>query len=750
MEAVLEAVGFLNDSQFTWFGVPSEALDPRVRRGLTPEAIQAFVRSQLEQTLYEQFYQKGSATAFVDDTHLASDNGSFSAALAAANHGKGSVEAGWTAREVRTGRIVVERQGLTLEVPPEICMPRLTETVILPRPIHLHVPSARPHFSPGYYLAAGAAPMPTIDKLIRLYWHLKPDGAINWVKCTTETLNMYRLPFQLKVLRVPEFFSRCDAGVLYLPRSAFHMARPALIDIYARVVTELRQEIPAFTQCLAPGLGLAESPASQSFGVHRCSVIAAGLIRSRNRGIIQLPDRMECVLAWWRDAGLQIERPYLNPGSQEIYEPLSLRTGAGTISAARLRREAVIEPSACLDVASEIAISLAREAIWCGNRCTWLGAQIVAPGIQSYGTLSADVYSGTAGLGIFLADLWKIARIKESREAAIGAIRQALAGIGELRKTNALGLYTGALGVCWATVRAALSMEETGLIGDAVVQLQACRDHVIGHIEQQDEWDLLNGQAGAILGLLWLRRILGDDSLLECAKLLGRALVVAGKRDRGGRLRWRASRGRSTRALTGYSHGAAGAGIALLELGAVLGDARFNEAGLAALAYEHRWYDAERANWPDFRRRQGERRQARYRFATAWCHGAPGIALSRLRAVRLAPSSDITSELKGALQTTGEATRTMVSVPDPDYCLCHGLTGNAEVLSVCSDGIIPPIVWRVATQGRGAYLLEGQTTWQRRPHLNGSPGLMLGRAGIGHFYLRLFDPSLQSVLLPYP
>ena len=53
-------------------------------------------------------------------------------------------------------------------------------------------------------------------------------------------------------------------------------------------------------------------------------------------------------------------------------------------------------------------------------------------------------------MGLFLAALWQVARIEEVRLAALGAIRQALAGVHGLRETNRLGLYTGALGVCWA------------------------------------------------------------------------------------------------------------------------------------------------------------------------------------------------------------------------------------------------------------------------------------------------------------
>jgi hypothetical protein len=741
LKAAVQAVGFLNDTQITWFGTASEARNLAVRRALTPETTRGFLRYQLQQTLYSQFYTKGAPLPHSNTPEWAREDPGFVAELAGANQGKGSVETGWTARGVRAGRVVVERQGLTLEVAPEACVPPISEPLASAGQISLRVPSVRPNLSPGYFLVIGDAPISRDDDLVRLYWHLKPGGAARWLQSATAGLNALNLPFHLKVLHSPQLFTRCDAGVLYLPRSAFGAAQPALRDIYAHVETELRSEAPALTKSLGPGLGFAESPAGESFGLHRCNLIADGLVRSRTEGRRDVAGRLDCVLACWADAGLDVERPYLNPGSQDVYEALRSPVRSKAAFASSAEREQAIEPAACLEVAVEIGARLAREAIRPGDRCTWLGAEILGPGATSYGTLCPDVYSGTAGVGLFLAVLWQAVRIEEVRLIAVGAIRQALAGLQGLRETNLLGLYTGALGVCWAAMRAAISLEESGLVDEATIELQLCRDYQ--RAKTEDEWDLLAGQAGAILGLLWLRHHLGDDSLMEWATQLGQALIAAGKRDRTGSLSWRGRHGRGLRALTGYSHGAAGAGVALLELGAVVGDKAFKEAGLAAFKYERRWYDAAQGNWPDFRR-SGGRSQIARQFSIAWCHGAPGIALSRLRAMELAPSPEIASELRAALETTSLATAAMLDAPETSSCLCHGLAGNAEVLDLCANGTEPSLVRRVAMHCRRTSGAE------RGPSPDAAPGLMLGRSGVGLFFLRLFDPSLPSVLLPYP
>jgi len=117
LEEAIRAIGFLNDTQFTWFGVASEALSPAVRQAITRETTQGFLRHELRHTLYSQFYTKGTPRPYAEEAGWVPDDVSFVATLAAANQSKDSVENGWTARGFRDGRIVVDRRGLSLEVP---------------------------------------------------------------------------------------------------------------------------------------------------------------------------------------------------------------------------------------------------------------------------------------------------------------------------------------------------------------------------------------------------------------------------------------------------------------------------------------------------------------------------------------------------------------------------------------------------------------------------------------------------------
>ena len=91
----------------------------------------------------------------------------------------------------------------------------------------------------------------------------------------------------------------------------------------------------------------------------------------------------------------------------------------------------------------------------------------------------------------------------------------------------------------------------------------------------------------------------------------------------------------------------------------------------------------------------------------------------------------------------------------PPQCigLCHGLTGNAEVLVYGRQALgtewadSSALAYEVANAGIETCVARG-LPWPCGTGIGGeTPNLMLGLAGIGHFYLRLHDPTIPSVLM---
>ena len=207
---------------------------------------------------------------------------------------------------------------------------------------------------------------------------------------------------------------------------------------------------------------------------------------------------------------------------------------------------------------------------------------------------------------------------------------------------------------------------------------------------------------------------------------------------------WRSHTFRYRHNLTGFSHGTAGVAYALLELYHATKEAEYLRAAEDALSYERQFFNSDVGNWPDFREEsQRPNRKSPPSYKTFWCHGAPGIALSRLRAYQITGNEVYKEEAEIALNTTRAAIVASMESRRLNYSLCHGLPGNADVLisgyqvlgSARTDDIqLARQVAGAITQFRGLDEVE-------------SPSLMLGLAGVGYFFLRLCNAEIPSVLL---
>jgi hypothetical protein len=185
---------------------------------------------------------------------------------------------------------------------------------------------------------------------------------------------------------------------------------------------------------------------------------------------------------------------------------------------------------------------------------------------------------------------------------------------------------------------------------------------------------------------------------------------------------------------------------ALLELAALTGGERFRTAALAAIAYERSLFSAEARNWPDLRDPEivGRGANGRPGFMTAWCHGAPGIGLARLRGLPHLDGAPARAEIEVALRTT------LAHGFGTNHSLCHGDLGNLELLLQAGETLAEQR-WRAEADRRAALVLDDieRRGWAcGLPGRVESPGLMTGLAGIGYGLLRLAAPErVPSVLL---
>ena len=323
VRAAIRATDFHSPTTYSWFGRESPKLASRIRRAMTPATARNYLLHQLQSQLYTDFYIRGTASPRIwGEDAGALDPALFVAALSEANSGSGCCEDGWQVLGAANGEVAVRRNGITLWVAPEDLV-GLDESAATPGArLKLRLPKDLPNISPGYYLVLSqkGGPVDESARLVRLYWNLKAQGAEAFVRTATQVLNGMDLFFTLKVLNDPRSYSRCDAAVIYLLQQDYLATARKFGVIYAEVAPFLKSGTPVFTKAIASGLGLAEDPGqTESFGQHRCRLLADGMICAYEQGARSLEARLRTVTERYARDGISLSRPYLGSGSQDVY-----------------------------------------------------------------------------------------------------------------------------------------------------------------------------------------------------------------------------------------------------------------------------------------------------------------------------------------------------------------------------------------------------------------------------------------------
>jgi lantibiotic biosynthesis protein len=390
--------------------------------------------------------------------------------------------------------------------------------------------------------------------------------------------------------------------------------------------------------------------------------------------------------------------------------------------------------AAFLEAAAVLARRITDAAVWAEGRCNWVGALgregALSSGHAAVAALGPDLYEGTSGVALFLAEA--AVRLDEPglRATALGAIRLALEQGG---RAGADGLYSGRPGIAYAAGRVARLLSAEDVAASAEALIPAGRDGA----ERPWAADVMRGRAGTVVALVALGRP-------TAAAVLGDELIARAERRRAG-CSWGDPRQPSMHHLCGYAHGASGVGHALAELYGATGEARFRAAAGRAFAYERSWLDPRSGTWPDLRgvtRRVG--RQAPVPAAHSWCNGSGGIVLARVRARELLGGTALRRDANLALAACERHAAGLLGRSPDDFSLCHGAAGAADVLLGAGRA---ELAAQVGLLGLDRHGRPGAPGFPCGVPVGETPALMVGLAGVGLFYLRLADRSVESPLL---
>jgi class II lanthipeptide synthase len=419
--------------------------------------------------------------------------------------------------------------------------------------------------------------------------------------------------------------------------------------------------------------------------------------------------------------------------------------------------------AALVDAALRIGRDLATGAEPVRGGVTWYAEKVVgidarAP-VIGHGDVEETLYDGTAGIAVALAACATAVGPSEGDQlagTARAAVRHALGGARDLLETGRLGLFNGATGIAFAIAATGRMLEDAALLdqASALAAAAASRAAAAGN---GTELDLIGGDAGMLLGLLGIAATLGRPAPAALLHSSGARVAAAALPQEWGAAWPTDAAAPGGPPLLGFGHGAAGIALALAEAAAVTGDARARAACADGLEFERSWYDRDRVAWPDLRGSDDAGEPSGW--MAAWCHGAIGIGLSRLRLYGLTREPLTLAEASAALQAARDlvvhaGTRLRAGMTT-DCTACHGLGGVVELLLVAAKTLDVADHERAARRV-AALLLEqraaGDGAWPcGLPGAGEVPGLMTGTAGIALTLLRAAGAvDTPTPLLPGP
>ena len=384
----------------------------------------------------------------------------------------------------------------------------------------------------------------------------------------------------------------------------------------------------------------------------------------------------------------------------------------------------------------------------------WLTVNIVGENEVDWHLTPAGMglYDGVVGIAIFFAYLYKIT--KEIRyfnmlKKCIVTLKKNINRFVRDRekkevKISNIGGYSGDSSIIYG-----LQVIQSVVYDEEIEELcNMLMDGLICQIEKDNNYDIISGAAGCILVMLNYHKKYNSTKALEVAIKCGEHLLDSADREED-MLKWKPYI--ASNPLAGFSHGASGISLALYLLGKKLDDNKYIESAYKSLAFERTLFIKKLGTWADQRVFNGKTNYEMNVIPAAWCHGAPGILLSRVvmndHKMSGFNSSEIYNELEIALNTT------IHTGLGQGHCLCHGDLGNLCILKYVSKHLEDKK--ELLDNVINCYSIEmlkklKNGIWECGiPNNYKIPGLMIGLSGIGFGLLYLYDSEdiIPNVLM---
>ncbi len=384
----------------------------------------------------------------------------------------------------------------------------------------------------------------------------------------------------------------------------------------------------------------------------------------------------------------------------------------------------------------ECAISFGDEGL------TWIGYEYVPQSDRfQLQPLGYNLYNGICGVTLFLSALDMVSGKDIFRETILSALKPLFKDLDDnimseiIAAEMGIGGTSGLGSIVYSLVSIShfLKMPEIMDYAEKAVLL------IEEQVEKDGAFDIIYGSAGAIAGLIKFYNAVKEQKILDIARKCGTHLIENLKETPSGYRAW-ATLG--NRFMGGFSHGVAGIACSLIRLYSLTGEMKYIDAVKEAILYENTLFSPHYGNWLDLR--VSSDKPERERFMTAWCQGAPGIAIGRIGVLSVLDTEEIRKDIDIALDTTIKC-----PVLERDH-VCCGNFGICEILFTSGLKLN-----RVDLIEKGLFKASQIVSMAKyRGTLNCGiggyydPAFFQGISGAGYELLRMIEPDIiPSVLM---
>lgn len=283
-------------------------------------------------------------------------------------------------------------------------------------------------------------------------------------------------------------------------------------------------------------------------------------------------------------------------------------------------------------------------------------------------------------------------------------------------------------------------------------------------LEKDREYDLIGGNAGAVIVLADMYRVTREEKYLRMAVKGAECLRQAAK-EQDGKIFWVSDQ--VPVPLAGVSHGASGYYWAFLQMYALTKQEKYYETAKKAYLFEEALYDERFGDWMDLRAVSPGDEKAKESFLSSqdgaksthgreckekpeireerfsWCHGKGGILMVRKKIAGWLKERD--REIVLGKLAAVESSLTELPLSE-NQSLCHGNIGGRILLSELKGGSGGPQARRMEAAAVSRVRQDLETREQGGVTPLEELGLMDGMAGVVYGIMQELYPEIPNLL----